>query len=74
MGYLHSQVEVKDYPPPVLIIHGKQDMVVPLRVAQRAKDELTQLGVNIEYHELNMGHEIVPQVMGLVQNFIKQKS
>jgi len=73
-GYLHSQIEVKDYPPPVLIIHGKQDLVVPLRVAQRAKDELTQLGVNIEYHELDMGHEIVTQVITLMHNFIKQES
>ena len=73
-GYLHSKVEVKDYPPPVLIIHGKQDLVVPVTIAQRAKDELTQLGVNIEYHELNIGHEIVPRVIKLVQNFIKQGS
>lgn len=73
-GYLHSQIEVKDYPPPVLIIHGKQDLVVPIAIAQRAKDELTQLGVNIEYHELNIGHEIVPRVMKLMHNFIRQGS
>jgi len=69
-GYLHSQASVSDNPSPVLIIHGKQDMVVPLIAAQRAREELTQLGVNVEYHELNMGHEIVTEVVELMKKFI----
>ncbi|MBW4621040.1 MAG: alpha/beta hydrolase [Cyanosarcina radialis HA8281-LM2] len=57
--------------PPVLAIHGRQDTVVPLSVARQAKDTLTTLGVGIEYHEFDMGHEIRPEVLPLIQNFVK---
>lgn len=57
--------------PPVLAIHGRQDTVVPLGVAREAKDGLTNLGVDIEYHEFDMGHEIRPEVLPLIQNFVK---
>jgi phospholipase/carboxylesterase len=57
--------------PPVLAIHGRQDTVVPLSVARKAKDTLTTLGAGIEYHEFDMGHEIRPEVLPLIQNFVK---
>jgi phospholipase/carboxylesterase len=55
--------------PPVLAIHGRQDAVVPLSVARQAKGTLTDLGVGTEYHEFDMGHEIRPEVLPLIQNF-----
>jgi phospholipase/carboxylesterase len=53
-----------------LIVHGKEDLVVPLRAAQRAKYELTALGVAVEYQEFAMGHEIKPEVLQLMEKFI----
>lgn len=72
-GYLHSEPIVKHDSPPVFIIHGKQDLVVPITMAQRTRDILTQLGVNIDYHELNIGHEVVTEVLILMQKFITQR-
>lgn len=69
-GYLHASPSLSDPPPPVLIIHGRQDPVVPLPAARQATEELNKLGVNVEYHELNMGHEITGQVVILMQKFI----
>lgn len=70
-GYLHIRPQVnREIVPPVLMIHGKQDMVVPVDMAQEAKAELTGLGVNVEYHEFNMGHEIPPVAVNVVQKFI----
>jgi phospholipase/carboxylesterase len=52
-------------------VHGRQDLVVPLQLAQKARDELEQLGATVEYHEFNMGHEVPPVVLGLMQQFIR---
>ncbi|MFN4850213.1 alpha/beta hydrolase, partial [Microcystis sp.] len=56
-GYLHGEPHPQG-PQNVLIVHGKQDPVVPIAAARQARDLLLGLGVNVEYHELNMGHEI----------------
>jgi phospholipase/carboxylesterase len=73
-GYLHP-LALRPLPqdlPPILMIHGRQDTVVPLEAAQFARDTLTQAGATVEYHEFDMGHEIQPQVLTLMQDFINQ--
>lgn len=70
-GYLHAPAQIEPSPPPVLMVHGQQDMVVPLRAAQQARDSLQQQGVAVTYHELaDMGHEIDPMVLKLMQSFV----
>lgn len=70
-GYLQAKPQATDtILPPVLIVHGRQDMVVPIQAAQKARDELTALGINVTYQEFEMGHEIQPDVLTLMQNFI----
>jgi phospholipase/carboxylesterase len=72
-GYLHFQPEAVDFNfPPVFMVHGKQDPVVPLIMAQQAKDKLTALGVNIDYHEFDGGHEIPLKAIALMQQFIEK--
>ncbi len=70
-GYLHpiSQPANGNFPP-VLIVHGRQDSVVPLKAAQYARDNLTALGVSVQYQEFDMGHEIRPEVLPLIRNFV----
>ena len=77
-GYLHYQPQdIGKNPPPTLIVHGKQDQVVPITAAHQARDALTALGANIEYHELEMGHEIPtpdqmsPSPIELMEKFVK---
>ncbi|MGL5806087.1 MAG: alpha/beta hydrolase [Xenococcaceae cyanobacterium] len=70
-GYLHSPPQVYDRAtPPVLIVHGRQDSVVPVQAAQKARDTLRSLGVEVEYQEFNMDHEIIPEVLTLMKRFI----
>jgi phospholipase/carboxylesterase len=71
-GYLHGQVKPETTYPPILMVHGRQDPVVPLQAAHIAKDRLTQLGATIQYRELDMGHEISPLVLEQMQQFIQQ--
>jgi phospholipase/carboxylesterase len=71
-GYLHP-VDIRPLPstfPPILMVHGRQDTIVPITAAHYSRDTLAQAGAKVQYHEFNMGHEIQPQVLTLIQNFI----
>lgn len=70
-GYLHSISPVVDSVlPPVLIVHGTQDSVVPVSAAIRARDSFTAWGASVQYHEFPMGHEIQPAVVDLMRSFV----
>lgn len=71
-GYLHAPLQPQATLPPTLIIHGRQDTVVPLQSAYQVKTALQQLNVDIQYHEYDMGHEIRPEVLAEVQTFVKK--
>ncbi len=71
-GYLHPNPELsgrKSFPP-VLIVHGRQDQMVPLSAAQSARDRLKTVGVAVNYQEFDMGHIVVPPVLTLMRSFI----
>jgi phospholipase/carboxylesterase len=71
-GYLHSMSEppARKSFPPVLIVHGKQDQMVPVSSAQRARDSLKALGVTVKYQEFDMGHIVIPEVLVLMRSFV----
>jgi phospholipase/carboxylesterase len=71
-GYLHSKpkpMQGKSFPP-VLIVHGRQDQMVPLSSAQSAREALKAVGVSVEYQEFDMGHIVIPAVFGVMRNFV----
>ncbi|MEB3338298.1 MAG: hypothetical protein VKJ46_12605, partial [Leptolyngbyaceae bacterium] len=70
-GYLHAAISPEPgSSPPVLMVHGRQDSVVPLGAAQQARDSLIAAGMNVNYHELNMDHEIRLEVLDRMGEFI----
>ncbi|WP_338038758.1 alpha/beta hydrolase [Neosynechococcus sphagnicola] len=70
-GYLHPMTQTMPATlPPVLIVHGRQDAVVPVAAAQKARDSLQGLGAAVQYQELDMGHEIRPEVLPLMERFV----
>jgi len=75
-GYLHpgsaTNVEMLHATslPPVLIMHGKQDTVVPLQAALLARESLASLGVVVQYQEFDLGHEISPQMLEVFKKFV----
>lgn len=72
-GYLHAPLQPHaDQFPPVLMIHGGQDVVVPLVAAHQAREGLKSLNVRLNYQEYDMGHEISPIVLEQMQIFIKE--
>jgi phospholipase/carboxylesterase len=74
-GYLHPFAQpLPDPKPPTLLVHGKYDQVVPIVAAQSAKTTLTKQGVDLEYEEYEMGHEITLPVIDRVREFISDIS
>jgi len=73
-GYLHPEIanlRQSSYPP-TLIMHGRQDSVVPLASATKARDIAKSLGVSVEYHEFDMGHEINPAMLSILRDFVQR--
>jgi phospholipase/carboxylesterase len=74
-GYLHPVSKPAGGRfPPVLIVHGRQDSVVPLKAAQYTRESLVALGVSVQYQEFDMGHEIRPEVLPVIRNFVLANS
>jgi len=72
-GYLHGPPQLGvALPPPVLMVHGQQDLVVPIGAARRSRNVLQSAGLSVRYHELSTGHEITPEVLKLAQNFTEE--
>ncbi len=73
-GYLHGEPHITEEAiPPVLIVHGTQDMVVPVTEARKTRDLLIHKGVTVEYHEFPMAHEIPWVALEALHQFIETK-
>ncbi|WP_427157777.1 alpha/beta hydrolase [Aliinostoc sp. HNIBRCY26] len=70
-GYLHPDAISPDSKiSSTLIMHGTRDEVVPLQAASRSRETLKSLGVAVEYHEFETGHEINLEMLDVARNFI----
>lgn len=71
-GYLHPEAIAPNTTniSPILIMHGRQDEVVPLQAAVHARTTVESLGVPIKYHEFDTGHEINLEMLEVARNFI----
>ena len=71
-GYLHYEPQSQENQtfPPTMIIHGKQDPVVPIEAAKKAQTELTKIGVAVQYHEFPMGHEVRDNAIAVFRQFV----
>ena len=71
-GYPHPSVVTLNPGnfPPTLIMHGTKDEVVPLQAAIKSRDMAKSLGVAVEYHEFEMGHEINLPMLEALRTFV----
>jgi len=56
----------------VMIAHGRQDPVIDVAFARRARDTLTGAGLTVVYHESNLAHQIDPAHLGLAMRWLDQ--
>lgn len=54
----------------VLICHGTADDVVPVIHARRARHILEEHGIDTEYHEFPIGHQVSEEEVAIARNFI----
>ena len=56
--------------PPVAIVHGTYDPVIPVQYGREARDLLTGAGAEVEYRESPIEHWIDPQVIPLLREVV----
>jgi phospholipase/carboxylesterase len=49
---------------PVIVQHGTADQAIEVQRAQESRDQLQALGVQLEYHEYGMAHQIGAESLG----------
>lgn len=60
--------------PPVLLVHGDQDEMVPVQSIHDARKALDEAGVSVKWHiSQGIGHGISPDGLGLALQFIKEQ-
>ena len=48
---------------PALLIHGARDDLIPVALAQEARQKLMALGLNVSYREFEMQHEVSQEAL-----------
>lgn len=67
---LHHQKITK---PPVLLVHGSSDPIVPVAALRAAEDALRRLGVDVATHvSAGLGHSVDPIGLRLGAEFIER--
>lgn len=55
---------------PVFQSHGMLDPILPYVMAERLRDELTSVGVKVQWHSFHGGHEIPETVLTRLSDFV----
>jgi phospholipase/carboxylesterase len=71
-SYSHAPIGPFVSPRPVLVIHGRQDPVVPLSKALATKSQLVQQGIAVTYQEFDMGHEVSLDALRIASQFCQR--
>jgi phospholipase/carboxylesterase len=59
--------------PPVLLIHGDQDEMIPVAALAEARDGLAEAGFQVKTHvSRGIGHGIAPDGLGLALGFLME--
>ncbi len=54
----------------VLLGHGRNDPIIGIEFAQRARELLAAGGLSVEYHESELGHQIDPAQLSAAANWL----
>ena len=59
---------------PVFAAHGLQDPLIPIELGRKLRDDLTQLGMDVDWHEYDMGHMVIPEEIADAKEWLKKHS
>jgi phospholipase/carboxylesterase len=55
---------------PILLQHGTEDPVLPIQYGRAAREALSRLPVELEYHEYRMGHHVTQESLADVSTWL----
>ena len=58
---------------PALLIHGSDDPMIPAALGRESRDALLKLGVPTVFREYSMGHEISPEALRQLVEWLEEK-
>ena len=58
---------------PILMAHGMQDPVVPVKLALQSRDLLVALGYQVSWHSYPMPHAVCPEEISDVRDWLSQR-
>ncbi len=58
---------------PTLVIHGTQDPLVDIDKARASREQLRAMSIEPDYHEFPMAHEIKPEALRTVAQWLDQR-
>ena len=59
---------------PVLVVHGTQDSRISVDNARESRETLRGFGVSLTYREFEMGHEIRPEALKLLVQWLDNRA
>jgi len=58
---------------PFLLTHGAQDTMLPVEWGRESRDRLLGLGVDLEYHEFQMGHNVSLESLKVILEWLERQ-
>ena len=59
---------------PVLVVHGTEDPRISVDLARESREALRGFGVPLTYREFEMGHEIRPEALKVVVQWLDNRA
>jgi len=59
---------------PVLVIHGENDPMIDVAQARKTRELLEDFGVDLTYEEFDMAHEIRPEALKKILEWLEEKA
>jgi len=77
-GYIPSHIplevdEAAVREKPFLLTHGEQDTMIPVEWARASRDRLQGLGVDLSYHEFQMGHNVSLDSLAVIAVWLMER-
>jgi phospholipase/carboxylesterase len=57
---------------PFLLTHGEQDTLIPVEWGRASRDRLLTLGVDLEFHEFQMGHSVSMESLEVIYKWLDE--
>jgi phospholipase/carboxylesterase len=58
---------------PFILTHGEHDTLIPIEWARLSRDRLQRLGIDLEYHEFLMGHNVSMESLEVVYRWLEKQ-